>query len=162
MTSLNSKARWFKLNVDAIVFANKGMVRFGCVLRGSNGKIISAKASSRKLQLQPHGAEAMSIREALTWIKQNNMSNIIVGIDAQLVYEALQSSTKSNSPFGFLIKDCRELMSIIDYVMLYSVRRSANSIAYYVARVSSSMSGHFIWTNLVPCFLLNNVIVDIN
>ena len=96
-----------KLNVDATLFSQRGLVGFGCVLRGATGAFISDRVSTARLNLQPHEAEAMSVREALTWIKYNNIPNLIVEMDSQLVYNALMDSSDAFSPFGMIIKDCK-------------------------------------------------------
>ena len=98
-----------KLNVDAALFLAKGLVGVGCVLRDSTGSFIAAKATTVNLQVQPHEAEAVGVREALSWIKHDNRLNIIVEMDAKLVYDALCTSPISNSPFGMIIEDCKEM-----------------------------------------------------
>ena len=47
-----------ELNVDAALFSQRGMVGFGCVLRGATGAFISARVSTARLNMQPHEAEA--------------------------------------------------------------------------------------------------------
>ena len=109
--------------MDAALFSNRGMTGFGCVLRGPNGDFIFAKAVSVCLWLQPHEAKAMSVREALTWLKQGNISNVIVEMDSKMVYNALIAQTFANSPFGMLIEDSRDLVSKLDNVSFSLVKR---------------------------------------
>ena len=49
---------------------------------------ISARASTARVKLQPHEAEALSIREALSWVKKDHRSNIIVETDYPVVFHA--------------------------------------------------------------------------
>ena len=92
--------------MDTTLFSQRGLVGFGYVLRGATGAFISARVSTARLNLQPHEAEAMSVREALTWIKYDNKPNLIVEMDSQVVYNALMDSSDAFSPFGMIIKDC--------------------------------------------------------
>ena len=76
-----------KLNMDVALLSAKGLVGVGCVLRDSTGNFIAAKAATVNPQVQPNEAEAMGVREALSWIKHDNRLNIIVEMDAKLVYD---------------------------------------------------------------------------
>ena len=38
----------------------------------------------------------MSVREALTWVKHDNLSNLVLELDSQVVYFALISSYVAN------------------------------------------------------------------
>ena len=113
-----------KLNVNAALFSAKGLVGVGCVPRDSTGNFITAKATTENLQVQPHEAKAVGVREALSWIKHDNKLNIIVEMDAKLVYDALSTFPISNSPFRIIIEDCKEMATSL-YV---------NSAAHVVAR----------------------------
>ena len=146
-----------KLNVDAALFSAKGLVGVSCVLRDSTGSFIAAKATTVNLQVQPHEAEAVGVREALSWIKHDNRLNIIVEMDAKIVYDALCTSPISNSPFGMIIEDCKEMAASVGNVTFSLVRRSANSSALVVARASGSMSGPYIWNSIVPDFLFSRL-----
>ena len=102
----------------------------------------------------------MGVREALSWIKHDNRLNIIVEMDAKLVYDALCTSPTSNSPFGMTIEDCKEMAASLGNVTFSLVRRSANSAAHVVARASRSMSGPYIWNSIVPDFLFSRLFAD--
>ena len=83
----------------------------------------------------------LSVREALSWVKQNHMSNTIVETNSQVVFHALTSGLDATSPFAMLIEDCQALANSMEYVCFAFVRRSANSIAHSIARVSGSLAG---------------------
>ena len=57
---------WTKHNVDAAIFHSSSSVGLSCVLRGSMGDFIAARAVHIQQRLPPHEAEALSIREALS------------------------------------------------------------------------------------------------
>ena len=122
--------------MDAALFSSRGLTSFDCVLRGPNGDFISTRAVSVCLWLQPHEAEAMSVREALAWLKLGNISNVIVEMDSQMVYNALIAQTSANSPFSMLIEGYQDLVSKLDNVSFSLVRRSANSVPHCVVRAS--------------------------
>ena len=88
----------------------------GCVMRDSMRLFISARASTARVKLQPHEAEALSVREALSWVKQDHRSNIIVETDYPVVFHASSSSLDATSPFGMIIEDCQALANSMDHV----------------------------------------------
>ena len=111
--------------------------------------------------MQPHEAEAVGVREVLlSWIKHDNKLNIIVEMDAKLVYDALCTPPISNSPFGMIIEDRKEMAASLGNITFSLVRRSMNSAAHVVARASGSMSSPYIWNSIVPDFLFSSLFAD--
>ena len=93
------------------------------------------------------------MREALSWLKHMQLPRVIVEMDSQMVYKALKSTSLYASPFAMLIADCQKLVSNMVNLKLSFVKRSANSVAYSVARASCSMSGPTVWDVIAPSFL---------
>ncbi|KAK9088929.1 hypothetical protein Scep_028011 [Stephania cephalantha] len=102
----------------------------------------------------PKEAEAIGVREALSWLKEGNMLQVTVETDAQVVVQALSSNSKDLSYFGSLIDDCTELLTdMLSYKVCF-VRRSANLAAHKIAREASSRPGRYEWP-VVPSFLID-------
>ncbi|XP_024039551.1 uncharacterized protein LOC112098152 [Citrus clementina] len=141
---------WLKCNVDAGVFRSQGRVSFGGVIRNSEGGFIAVKCQSFPGFFHPREAEALAVREALSWIKHLQLSKIIIEIDCLNVYSALISQSASSNGFGLIIADCRDLAQLIGEVRFSFVRRSANAAAHSVARVGGSMSGPGEWRDVPP------------
>ena len=83
----------------------------------------------------------MGIQEALSWIKQSHLVNVVVEIDAQRVFKALQDPRLANSLFAILIADCQVLAKDIDETEFSFVKQYVNSVSHNIARAMSSMSG---------------------
>ena len=58
-------------------------------------------------------AEALGIREVLSWVKQKRWSHVVVEMDALQVYLALTNHQQDLSPFGLIISDCIQLQAEI-------------------------------------------------
>ncbi|KAH9786019.1 reverse transcriptase domain-containing protein [Citrus sinensis] len=144
---------WLKCNVDAGVSRSQGRVSFGGVIRDSGGDFIAAKCQSFPGSFHPREAEALAVREALSWIKLMQLSKIIIETDCLNVYSALLSPSTSSNGFGLLIADCRAIAQVIGEVRFSFVRRSANAAAHSVARVGGSMSGPREWRVVPPLWL---------
>ena len=100
---------WTKLHVDAAIFNNGSSTGLGCILCDHEGTFLDAISVNKQILLQPREAEALSVREALHWIRIQSLSNVIVEMDSLLVFQAITSSGIANSPFDLLVEDCIEL-----------------------------------------------------
>ena len=126
----------FKTSID---ISGKSQLWRG--VRDSGGGFIAAKCQSFPGSFHPREAEALAVREALSWIKHLKLSKIIIEIDCLTVYSALISQSASSNGFDLIIADCRAIAQLIGEVRFSFVRRSANAAAHSVARVGGSMSG---------------------
>ncbi|KAM6541242.1 hypothetical protein CsatB_005689 [Cannabis sativa] len=59
-----------KINCDAAIFSRDKSHGLGWIARDSNGDLLSAAAVRRNGDVDPVVAEAMSMKEALSWLKQ--------------------------------------------------------------------------------------------
>ncbi|KAH9672066.1 reverse transcriptase domain-containing protein [Citrus sinensis] len=101
-------------------------------------------------------AEALGIREALSWMKELQFPCVIIEMDCLQVFRALVEEFSSPNGFGLIIEDCRALVKFIGEVQFSFVRRSANCAAHSVARASGSLSGLQEWNIVPPLWLLNS------
>ena len=81
------------MNVDAAVDPNKSFIGCGSILCDVEGNFISARVALIQISLLPNEAEAMSMREALSWLKHMQLPRVIVEMDSQMVYKALKSTS---------------------------------------------------------------------
>ncbi|KAH9672067.1 reverse transcriptase domain-containing protein [Citrus sinensis] len=102
-------------------------------------------------------AEALGIREALSWMKELQFPCVIIEMDCLQVFRALVEEFSSPNGFGLIIEDCRALVKFIGEVQFSFVRRSANCAAHSVARASGSLSGLQEWNIVPPLWLLNSL-----
>lgn len=66
---MEEAAGWLKCIVNATTFVSRGKVSFGGVLRYYEGKILAAKCACLPGRFSAHDAEALVVREILSWIK---------------------------------------------------------------------------------------------
>ena len=81
-------------------------------------------------------------------------------MDSQLFFNALTNSSNAGSPFDMLVQDCKVLYANSHNIVFSLVRRSANSIAHLVAKVSGSLSGPRVWNAIPHIFVLNTLLHD--
>ncbi|XP_073153987.1 uncharacterized protein [Henckelia pumila] len=95
-----------KCNVDAALFENPPRMGFGCILRDHLGLVVAAIHGVILGSFSPSTAEALGIREALSWIKDTNVSNVIVESNALVVINALINPSGDASSHGLILEDC--------------------------------------------------------
>ncbi|CAI9773810.1 unnamed protein product [Fraxinus pennsylvanica] len=162
-------AKWYppadgslKINTDAAIFENQGGAGFGLVIRDSRGSFVAAKIIPVRGITDPLIAEALGVREALSWLKVRFPAVQIIEMDSLLVYNALQKYEVDNSYFGLLIEECRFLALDMPNVKFSWVRRSANQVAHTLAKAASSFHDTIEWSNYSPLFISNVLLADLS
>lgn len=158
-----------KCNIDASIISRERKAGIGCVLRNHLGEFIAAGQNVFLGLEDPSLAEAMAVREALSWVKNLSLCNVLFESDALLVVKALNESSKDISYFGQVIDDCRSanqvvmLSSILQEGQCFSichVRRSANQVAHSLAKAAGSLSDLRVWADVVPHFISDVLLSD--
>ncbi|XVF52569.1 hypothetical protein PTKIN_Ptkin05aG0029000 [Pterospermum kingtungense] len=110
---------------------------YGCIIRDSEGGFIAGRSAVKVSSvLIPSIAEALSFREALSWLKSLHFSSVIVESDAVSVVNALKNNLINDSCFALIITDCISLVKEISGCSVVDVRQSANQVAHSLARAS--------------------------
>lgn len=117
-----------KANVDAALFEESGSFSFCCVARDHNGSMIEGRGSCRTGRVSPAVAEAIGIREALSWIKLKPWGNIVLESDCLVAIQAIRSPLNILSYFGGIVQECRALLSSLKHISLVFITRSANKV----------------------------------
>ena len=102
-------------------------------------------------------AEALGIREALSWLKELQFPCVVIEMDCLQVFRTLVENFSGPNGFGLIMEDCQTLSKFIGEVHFSFVRRYANLTAHSVARVASSILGPQEWKCVPPLWLLNNL-----
>lgn len=85
----------------------------------------------------PKESDAMSVREALTWLMAKGLDNVFVETNALLIIPGLKSMPRVSS-FHLILLDIKDLLAQFSNTCITFVKRSANRIAYVLARESFS------------------------
>lgn len=151
---------WVKINVDAAIFTEPGgSIGIGSVIRDENGGFVCARNQKIELLVHPREAEAIGLKEALSWTKELGFKQCIFETDAKLVADAI-NKVKGCAYFHTIILDCVELLKHFDNVLVQFVHRSANVVAHTLARATYSMSGIREWRDVAPDFIYDVMILD--
>ncbi|KAL8100581.1 hypothetical protein AgCh_032729 [Apium graveolens] len=157
-----------KINCDASLFGNSGRYGIGWIARDDNGKLIYASSLTFAGTPEIHWAEAIGVREALSWIKAEEARRMEAGnsqqrkytveSDCQVVVKAIQSREEILSPFGNTIEECREIVDELNNIDIVFVKRSGNRAADWLAR---SDPGCIFRGGYVPAELQSILVTDL-
>lgn len=100
-------------------------------------------------QVRPELAEAVAVKEALSWVKDKQWREVVIETDCLVVVQAIRSKVPMTSPFGSIIMECRSLVVELNTEVLF-VHRSANMAAHFIARESCSFPGRVFDRRSVP------------
>ncbi|XP_074322967.1 uncharacterized protein LOC141659927 [Apium graveolens] len=80
--------------------------------------------------IRPEHAEAIALKEALSWVKEKGWRRVVINSDCLAVIQAIRSNVILSSPFGQVITECRMMLRDLN-IKLFFVKRSANMAAHY-------------------------------
>ncbi|XP_019158441.1 PREDICTED: uncharacterized protein LOC109155163 [Ipomoea nil] len=146
--------------MDASIHATDNAMGLAWVLRDHTEFFFAAKNLHLDGVYTVNEAEAIAMRETLSWLKNTGMRGVDVEMDSQSVFHAI-SYPSFYSAFGVLIDDVKEMASLIHDVQFYFVKRPANCAAHTLAREACSVSGYGEWFDTPPALLVSCLFRDL-
>ena len=132
----------------------------GCVIKDDSRCLVRAFTRTTSGCPAPNKVEAHALKEALHWIIQLQLSNIIVEMDCKCVVDAFHSHKVDLSEFCCLIADCRRLAPFVENLTLSFAKRQANSTAHALARATQFHVSPSSWLK-APTFLVDALTADV-
>ncbi|XP_060965211.1 uncharacterized protein LOC133034187 [Cannabis sativa] len=117
-------------------FEKENVYGFGVVARDSSGHLVGLTSKYQVGSYAAEVIEALSVKEALSWLKGKGWSKVKVETDSMVSVQAIFSKQQMTSIFGLIIDDYKFLLSSLQNVSLRFIRRSANRVAHFVVRWS--------------------------
>lgn len=79
---------WVKINVDAALFGSENCIGLGMIVRDAAGNFIMARSRKQENLVPLREAEAMCLKEALSWMKGKGFHKCIFETDSQVLAQA--------------------------------------------------------------------------
>lgn len=123
------------VNIDTALFVGPPRYNFAVVVRNHHGFFVESQTRCREGSVQLEVAEALGLKEALSWIKQQPKVSMVVETDCLVLVQAIRyqwATTEGepmNSYFGVLVEDCKNLQKIFLCRVSFFFKRSANADA---------------------------------
>lgn len=149
MTQADGKTHWerpqigrIKINTDAALFEESNRYCYSMIARDHYGALVEAAAYCKQGTIEPIMAEALGIKEALSWVKKGEYNGVIIESDCLALIQAIRSATVNLSYLGRIVQDCKSMLVSLKErnITLNFVKRSANRVAHYIARTTSSLA----------------------
>ncbi|XP_074352340.1 uncharacterized protein LOC141691502 [Apium graveolens] len=106
------------------------------IARNHEGHLILEKTRRYDEVFDPVLAKALSVKEALSWLKEWSRNTVVLESDYLAVVQLICSVTPLRSRLGKVVAECRKLINEINNVRLSFIKQSANIMAHELARVS--------------------------
>ncbi|XP_074363255.1 uncharacterized protein LOC141703719 [Apium graveolens] len=144
-----------KINVDASVFIGAPTFTIGMVVRDHNGEFFSGKTMCLPEVESVFEAETIGIREALTWLKdqQFHLGRVIVETDFMLTVSDITGEGENNLEVQEALEDCKQKLSEMPLTTVRFVRKNANRVAHEIVRFPCLANDHIVFTSPPTCVL---------
>ncbi|XP_074373800.1 uncharacterized protein LOC141714165 [Apium graveolens] len=83
-----------KVTVDVALFADREEYGLGVVARDSDGKVVAARTRCFSGKVAAEFAEALAIKEALSWIKEYDWQEVVLESDCLAAVQAVRSKVE--------------------------------------------------------------------
>ncbi|VFQ81500.1 unnamed protein product [Cuscuta campestris] len=145
---------YLKVNVDASSGLVDRYVGLGFIVRDYEGRFVAAKSIKCRGSFGPREAEAIAVKEALSWIKSKGWKQVLVETDCKEVVDSLNSTIMDWSYFNSIIEDCKRLQMLCAGDLNFCFTpRSGNEAAHLLARSSCNDDVVGEWFDTPPNFI---------
>ncbi|KAL8157084.1 hypothetical protein AgCh_001976 [Apium graveolens] len=133
---------WNSVGLSNLVMTDgASQVDVGCIARDDCGRFLRAKTAVLQGQFQPREAEAIGLREALSWIMPWRKTKCIFECDAKMVVDAVNGGS-GNSYFHMIIDDCKDIIKHFDEVLVEAHSHSLTDL--FVLRYECIPCGKYV------------------
>ncbi|EEF46667.1 conserved hypothetical protein [Ricinus communis] len=97
---------WVKCDMDAATFENGRVIGIGLMSMDEEGRFVKGKSFCMNGRIAIKEAEAMGLKEALSWCLEQGLQRVIFESDAKVVMGAFHYRPEELSEFGSIIAEC--------------------------------------------------------
>ncbi|GLT27463.1 hypothetical protein SLA2020_024590 [Shorea laevis] len=140
-----------KINVDASIPHQAGMVSLGVVLRDSNGRVLGAGKKTMSFHGGVTHAEMLAICFGVQLGKKFGCRSIIVESDCLNAVQVAAFSNECYLPYGALVEDLKECIRFFSSCSFKYIRGHLNDFAHRIAKLSPTLSPwEGVWVGTLP------------
>ena len=103
--------------------------------KNHQGRSCLARNLRKQGEISVFEAEAVGVLEALIWVYELNIQNVIIETDSMLTVQAINKHSENLLEVGNVLRECCSLLSTRQDISISFVRKQANNVAHMLARV---------------------------
>ncbi|CAN0912292.1 Uncharacterized mitochondrial protein AtMg00310 [Linum grandiflorum] len=135
-----------KCNVDMARFVTNNQTGFGMCIRNHDGTLLHYRTSIKPGLFEVRIGEAYALLEALGWVADLGLQDVMYEGDSQTLALAIQSEEEDEFEFGRIVDSCRKALLCMGDASYSFVRRERNAVADAIAKQSLFHVGCFVGT----------------
>ncbi|XP_073026701.1 uncharacterized protein [Primulina eburnea] len=144
---------FLKCNTDAAIFTDNNTFGLSSVLRDENGEFMACRVQHGPGNPMVKECEFLALLNAITWIKEMNMTNVIFELDAKTIVDVIKSSDHDTMEFGFLVHQCKHLINQGTSFSVQFAYRQANALADTLAKAAHFYASPSIYFESPSCLI---------
>ncbi|XP_023889006.1 uncharacterized protein LOC112001074 [Quercus suber] len=143
---------WYKINIDAVVFAVSKSVGIGVVVRDHEGSVVVALSKRMPLPLVPLEAEAKAMHEAVTFAKDVGLQDVIFETTSTILSTALNDISTAPTSIDIIIQDTHHSLQAFRRTQIQHVKQIGNKPAHTLAHHAKGREDFVTWIEeTLPC-----------
>ncbi|EEF29725.1 conserved hypothetical protein [Ricinus communis] len=155
----NHNSKWFaptddgifKLNTDAAISVEQGLVGVGAVVRDHRGKALITFPKRLQMSCSPECAEPKAFFEApYSFLQTQEWHQIIVESDSKDVISHLRQRAQSGHHLHQTLEDIYWCSSSFSPIYFSFIKGTRNQMAHFLAKLALSISDVFVSFNSFP------------
>lgn len=151
---------WYKINMDAAVFPQLGMIGVGVIIRDHEGSLVAAMSKRIPLPLGPLEAEAKAMDEATLFARGVGVGDVIFESDSSTICHTLEDPTTTTISISTILSGTRYRLHEFRAFESSHVRRQVNRFAHVLAAYAKDIDFLVTWIEDCPPFIESLVIQD--
>ncbi|XP_019158573.1 PREDICTED: uncharacterized protein LOC109155343 [Ipomoea nil] len=140
-------------STDADFYGSQHAPTFGFYVRSPEGVFVAAVNGPLSCPYDPLLAEAMTIREALSWLQDHNYHNIVILSDCAVLVDSFWDVSSYCSYLGIILDSCLRLFNSFSTYSIKFVRRGTNLVAHALAKHVGAVHARSVWRESLPSFI---------
>ncbi|XP_075475870.1 uncharacterized protein LOC142514222 [Primulina tabacum] len=146
-------ASFLKCNTDAALFTSSNRFGLSGVLRDENGEFIACRMQHNAGNPAVKECEALALLQAITWIKEMELANVIFELDAKNVVDAIKNPIDDDTKFGSIARQFKSLLNQGVLLSVQFVYRQANAAAHALARAAHLYASPSTYFEIPHCLI---------
>ncbi|XP_019183829.1 PREDICTED: uncharacterized protein LOC109178743 [Ipomoea nil] len=140
-------------SIDAGFYGAQHSPTFGFYIRSLDGVFVAAANGPLSCPYDPLLAEAMAIREALSWLQDHNYQNVLMLSDCAVLVASFRDASSYRSYLGIVLDSCLRLINSFSACSIKFVRRGTNMVAHALAKHVGAVQTRSVWREALPPFI---------